>query len=852
MCPIGIGKTTLAHEICLQWAKEKFLTKEYDLVILIQLRAVQERTLQQVMIDAVGSETSYVELLTKCHGNRCLIILEGLDEISARWQENDEMFSKLVNSTTFLSCANIIITSRPHACVHLCKDKNFIRTIEIVGFGKTRIKEYAEMYFDCRRDLNTAEKSSLNTAEKFMEQVHSDPHISSLCYVPLCLDMVLECYKHSDKILHKTFTELYQSFVVSRVNYHIEHKKAMPLGTVQDSDKEYFKNLANVLSDVPEFLEGALETLFLLSKLAYKSYFEWCEQLNSNERNSKIVYDKKHLTHCNITNLKNDACGLLKATNTLYGTGNTSVYTFNHLSVQEYFCALYISLLPEDQQLQLLKDHITDHPHLWPFHAGITKLRSFDVSHYLQQYMLQDKHLENPVQFENPMFLDCRNVARNCNISDQQTVIVLNSIHEAQLSSDVYKNKAHALFMFNYRFRQYDYMCISYFMSTAPITQLYLPYCNIRDQEVKILIQCKDKIPSLKVLDLSCNLITCKGIEYLIPIITNLTHLSVAHNFNIGDDGIKLFSEPPLKFSSLIQLDIRYIGMTIDGVYHGLCEYLKHNDLLQSLEVSYNNIAEAGLTFILFVMVYQFFNFTTSLTRLSIKRCNLGFQAVVNVLTMALSLYKTLKYLDISENHIEDHGMRFLSLSLKTNETLIQLSAHSCGFHGFGSECVADMLLENKTLKYLNISNNDIGDDGITTITCSIEVNTTLIQLKIYDGGYGCKGLEAVNKMLMVNKTLKELCISVRVEEQRRIEKVGCTVLETFLKSDCKLPQLNVCSRCKGIIEFINKAEVEMSRTTGTDATQLTVNADTIRPYGDHGQISRYVLKVASYNALSV
>ena len=851
MCPIGIGKTTLAHEICLKWTKESFLAKEYDLVILIQLRTVQERTLQQEIIDAVGSEAAYDELLTKCHGNRCLIILEGLDEISAHWQKNDEMFSKLVNSTTFLSCTNIIITSRPHACVHLCKDKKFTRTIEIVGFGKTRIKEYAEMYFNSKHDLNTVEKSSLNTAEKFMEQVYSDPHISSLCYVPLCLNMVLECYKHNDKALHKTFTGLYQSFVVSRVNYHIEHKKAMPLGTVQESDKECFKNLDIVLSDhdVPELLEGALETLFLLSKLAYKSYFE---HLNSNERNPKIVYVKKHLTHCNITNLKNDACGLLKATNTLFATGNTAVYSFNHLSVQEYFCALYISLLPEDQQLQLLKDHITDYPHMWPFYAGITKLRSFDVLHYLQQYMLQDKHLENIVQLESPMFLDCRNVSKNCNISDQQTMIVLNSIHEAQLSKDVCKYKAHALFMFNYRFRQYDYMCISYFMSEVSITQLYLPYCNIRDQEVKILTQCKE-IPSLKVLDLSCNHITCKGIECLTPIITNLTHLSVAHNPNIGDDGIKLFSTSLLKFSSLIQLDIRYIGMTIDGAYYGLSEYLKCNDLLQSLEVSYNNITEVGLTFILLVkMVYQFSNFTTSLTRLSIKRCNLGFQAVVSVLTMALSMYKTLKYLDISENHIEDHGMRLLSLFLKTNETLVQLSAHSCGFHGFGSECVADMLLENKTLKYLNISNNDIGDDGITAITCSIEVNTTLIQLKIYDGGYGCKGLEAVNKVLKVNKTLKELCISVRVEEQRHIEKVGCTVLETFLKSDCKLPRLNVCSHCEGIKEFINKAEVEISRTTGTDATRWTVDEDTIRPYGNHGQILRYVLKVASYDTLSI
>ena len=136
-----------------------FLSNDYDLVILIRLRAVHERTLQQVMIDTVGSEAAYDELLTKCHGNRCLIILEGLDEISAHWQQNDTMFCQLVTNTTFLSHANILVTSRPHACINLYDDiKHHTRITEIVGFDKPQIKEYAKLYFH-----------NSNTAENFME-----------------------------------------------------------------------------------------------------------------------------------------------------------------------------------------------------------------------------------------------------------------------------------------------------------------------------------------------------------------------------------------------------------------------------------------------------------------------------------------------------------------------------------------------------------------------------------------------------------------------------------------------------------------------------------------------------------
>ena len=265
MYSIGIGKTTLANEICLKWAtdKECFLSNDYDLIILIRLRTIQGRTLQQVMIEAVGSEAAYDELLTKSHGKKCLIILEGLDEISTHWQQNDKMFCQLVKDTVFLTYANILVTSRPHACIDLHRDiKGYARTIEIVGFDKPQIKERAKLYFH-----------NSDTAETFMEQVNHNPHISSLCYVPLCLNMVLDCFKYNNNILYTTLTELYQSFIISKVDEHIHLKKAVSLGTILESDEQCYRNLTTtVLHDVPNILtKGALETIFLLSKLAFKS-----------------------------------------------------------------------------------------------------------------------------------------------------------------------------------------------------------------------------------------------------------------------------------------------------------------------------------------------------------------------------------------------------------------------------------------------------------------------------------------------------------------------------------------------------------------------------------------------------
>ena len=740
MYSTGIGKTTLANEICLKWAKDKdfFLSKDYDLIILIQLRAVQERALKQVMIEAIGSEAAYDELLTKSHGERCLIILEGLDEISTHWQENDLTFCQLVKNTVSLSYANILVTSRPHACIDLYYYiKGHARTIEIVGFDKLQIKERAKLYF-----------YNSDTAEKFMEQVNNDPHISSLCYVPLCLNMVLECFKYNNETLHTTLTELYQSFIISKVDEHFRLKKAVSLGTVLESDQKYLKDLDTILSDVPNVLsKEALETLFLLSKLAYKSYFQWS---NKAERNPKIIYNNKDLAQCSITNSGNDACGLLKATNTLFGTSNTEVYTFNHLSVQEYFCALYISLLPEDQQLQLLRHHITQYPHMWPFYAGITKLRSSDILHYLCQFFLQ---IEKTVLIYNVL---TRNKGKNVN-----TFVALNSIYEAQVSSDACIHQLVSLFISSHTLSPYNYTSIFYLMSIAPITCLYLRDCNIGDEEVEeLLARCKDFIPSLKVLDLFMNNITHKGIESIIKSNTDLTHISVACN-PIGDDGIHLFL-----LKHLIQLNISNISMTAVGTC--ILDEFSDNNSLQSLKISDNNIKDIGLTGILN-------NLPSTLVQLIVAGCNLTYHGAVSI-GILLSVNETLKHLEISSNSIGDDGISAISIGLHVNTTLIQLVACNCEFHSKGAESVAIMLRANKTLKYLDISRNQIGDDGTTAVALSIQTNTTLVQLNISSCDFCKQGAEGIAEVLRVNRTLTYLDISENYIEYDEISALACSI----------------------------------------------------------------------------
>lgn len=49
----GIGKTTLANEICAKWARDEFLASDFDLVVLIPLRSAQQKPVVEVVVNTL-------------------------------------------------------------------------------------------------------------------------------------------------------------------------------------------------------------------------------------------------------------------------------------------------------------------------------------------------------------------------------------------------------------------------------------------------------------------------------------------------------------------------------------------------------------------------------------------------------------------------------------------------------------------------------------------------------------------------------------------------------------------------------------------------------------------------------
>ena len=353
------------------------MANEFDAIILIPLRSVQERSFENVMMQHVGEE-DYPKLI-KSAGNRCLTILEGLDEMAVNRRQSDGFLKRLIEENTLLEKAKILITSRSHACEKLIAD----RRIEVVGFGDKEIREFVGNSFS----------SDVESIEELMRQLSGYPQIHSLCYVPLNLVMIIDIFCFSQKKLPSTLTALYRLFIamiLQRESVKGSMKNLVSSDNIQET-------LPKVLASIPD---EAAEVVYLLCKLAYHAFFSDREEKHWQSdvitcKDPKIIFTKSDLTENGIkVSSEFDGFGLLMVTHTHGLPRDTVTYNFLHLTIQEFLCSLYMSTVSQQEQFHLLSKHFTDYPNVMMFLCGLTGLASNEIFKFRQW------HVRNALIFE--------------------------------------------------------------------------------------------------------------------------------------------------------------------------------------------------------------------------------------------------------------------------------------------------------------------------------------------------------------------------------------------------------------------------------------------------------------------
>ena len=308
----GIGKSTLAWEVCHKW-EELESVKQYELVVLVRLRekkAQEARCLEDLL--PCNAATDMKELLDVIgEGEGMLIVCDGFDELPCEQRQEGSVYIDLIKGR-LLSEAIIIVTSRPSVSADLWSlcQHNIHRHLEVIGFNKENIKRFAESVF------------SGDILVDFLSYITSNPPLHGMMYIPLNAVIVALIYQDSYEtgtLYPTTMTQLFDALTRALIRRHL-------VSTCQVPSKYCMPPSLQCIEDIKKLPPLVAEQLLVLAELAY---------MGLNKR--MYVF----------TNLGEDFqdLGLMKKTTTLnVCTGPGCSYSFLHLTLQEYLTALYSAI----------------------------------------------------------------------------------------------------------------------------------------------------------------------------------------------------------------------------------------------------------------------------------------------------------------------------------------------------------------------------------------------------------------------------------------------------------------------------------------------------------------------------
>ncbi|XP_051991582.1 ribonuclease inhibitor-like [Xyrauchen texanus] len=171
--------------------------------------------------------------------------------------------------------------------------------------------------------------------------------------------------------------------------------------------------------------------------------------------------------------------------------------------------------------------------------------------------------------------------------------------------------------------------------------------------------------------------------------------------------------------------------------------------------------------------------------------CNLTEKSCSALASVLSSNSSSLRELDLSNNDLHDSGVKLLSVALKSPHcTLEILRCAACRFTGQCCESLSSFLQSSKSLRELDLSNNDLQDSGVKLLTDALKSpQCTLEILRLSGCMVTEEGCCSVASALRSNLSrLKELDLSYNHPGESGVKLLS----ERLNDPNCTLDKLNV------------------------------------------------------------
>ena len=772
----GVGKTTFAWDQCRQWAEGKLL-QAYSIVLLLPLRdnnIGQISSLSDLFRHTkreVREEVS--KRVAESGGKGYLIWLEAWDELPYHLRHSNSFFTELIRGLQ-LPAATIFITSRPWASRSLLETvgDRLSQHTELLALAKEEVENETRAMM-----VSIYSQTSSDSGLDFLQWIEANPMIRAAMYTPVTAAIVEQVMRWAPHNLPSTVTQLYSAYVLMRLEQHLS-----------EDPKYRYKNMkVRSLADLPESVMGDLQRL---CGLAYEGVSQ-----------QTIVFSS---LPAGVSTL-----GLLQTVPQVYDEAEGQFsYNFLHYTFQEYLAALHLSHLPPHQLMTITNDkylrmvktgygrsyyEATQFKTTFQFLAGITKLEPF------------------PVDF----LLD---------LLEKDADIMYRWLYESQnqsLLTSVLGSGERDLIL-SYSATTTDYFAAGYCLAHSNCTWKIFLWC-VDDVALEFLSKgCNHQIPEtgissqLVLAGFIRGSVTAEGVGHFLTIpnslLQHIQHLDLFHN-KLDRRGCELLAECVQRMPFLETLGL---SRNPDIGSGGAVQLMLSLDLskLRGLDMAGTGISDPD-----FEYLAKYIHSTTSLEELRIGGNKLSVESIGS-LCRALSANSLMRILSISDCHLTTSHCMCLGQLLRQpiHCQIEKLVLTECGLTSDGVGEVVRGLIDNHSLKVLNLSKNQIGSEGVVVMAIMLKTNSSLERLNLEECGICSSGGVELGAALERNKTLRELILPGNA-----LGDDGVRGLSTGLENNSSLKELELWGD-----KSLGEEGVSLLRNLERKRPDLTISSDLV------------------------